>query len=216
VPKIVYEGQDAVAFDPDDEFNGVYVLSPWPYDPSHIALTFPRRTLRGEITSADVVFNGDVTWGVLPEDAEPPPGTHDIASILSHELGHVLGLDESEVEGATMWPASSLGETHKRLLTGDDEAGVMYLYATDLPPETAASCSLGASSPGGRRGAEVSTWVFLALVAAYRLRRSLLPAAVRHGRGRAVVDSTRGDARSATRPRRTPCADRGFSQGIAN
>lgn len=161
VPSIVLVDEPAGEFDPDDHVNALHVVSPWPYDPDHIAYTLPRRTLEGEIISADVVINGDVSWGLLSEETESSEPKHDLAAILTHEFGHVLGLDESDVEGATMWPNTSLGDTHQRVLSEDDEDGVIFIYSTLLPADAVANCSV---APAGGRRADAS-WACLAMVA---------------------------------------------------
>lgn len=52
----------------------------------------------------------------------------DLASVLTHELGHALGLDHSSNTEATMYHSYSNGETKKRSLHTDDLNGLAYLY----------------------------------------------------------------------------------------
>lgn len=58
------------------------------------------------------------------------PSPYDLAGVLTHEVGHSLGLGESEDDiEATMWPRIGRGETHQRTLSGDDESGAETAYA---------------------------------------------------------------------------------------
>ncbi|KAK1584328.1 hypothetical protein Q3G72_031978 [Acer saccharum] len=54
------------------------------------------------------------------------PGSIDMETVALHEIGHLLGLDHSEVEGAIMWPFLPTGST-KGLHT-DDIDGIRALY----------------------------------------------------------------------------------------
>jgi len=93
----------------------------------------------GELLEADIYLNGqDFYWGNLDSSRDHPSSLrYDEASVLTHEIGHLLALGHSQVLESTMWPAISLGETHKRSLHQDDREGLRYLYpatAADYPP----------------------------------------------------------------------------------
>ncbi len=62
----------------------------------------------------------------------------DIQSILTHELGHALGLEHSAIVAATMFPAGSAGQTTLRSLEADDVAAIQQLYAGDTSGDTGA------------------------------------------------------------------------------
>ncbi|KAL5805494.1 hypothetical protein ACOSQ4_028229 [Xanthoceras sorbifolium] len=51
---------------------------------------------------------------------------NDLATVALHEIGHLLGLGHSEVEGAIMWPAITVGST--KGLHRDDIEGIRVLY----------------------------------------------------------------------------------------
>lgn len=56
---------------------------------------------------------------------------YDIQNCITHELGHLLGLNDESGSGDTndtMYYKSSKGEKKKRTLTSDDKNGVKYLY----------------------------------------------------------------------------------------
>jgi hypothetical protein len=149
------------------------------YDPNAVALTTitfiadPGAEDDGEILDADVEFNGvNGRFFVTPPG---DPGAHDIQNTLTHELGHVLGLDHPCYDGAvdprpidhqgnpipdcqprwelppellalTMYNFTDPGETNKRSLEADDVAGICGIYPqTDQP----GPCEPVSFSPGG-------------------------------------------------------------------
>lgn len=98
----------------------------------------------GVIRDADIYFNSEnFDWAVVsgPED----DGFIDVQNIATHEIGHLIGLDHSsenfvesdpELLEATMYYASSAGETSRRTTKTNDENGARGLYpssATSQP-----------------------------------------------------------------------------------
>jgi len=55
-------------------------------------------------------------------------GEYDINSIMTHEVGHVIGIGHSNVSGATMYPSISSCNTAPRSLASDDIAARDNLY----------------------------------------------------------------------------------------
>ncbi|HUR80386.1 MAG TPA: matrixin family metalloprotease [Thermoanaerobaculia bacterium] len=55
-------------------------------------------------------------------------GEYDIDGIMTHEVGHVIGLGHSSVAGATMYPSVSACNTSPRSLATDDINGKNDLY----------------------------------------------------------------------------------------
>ncbi|GMN20106.1 hypothetical protein TIFTF001_045282 [Ficus carica] len=51
----------------------------------------------------------------------------DLESVAVHEIGHLLGLDHSNVPAASMYPTFIYGE-RKRGLNADDIQGIRALY----------------------------------------------------------------------------------------
>ena len=55
----------------------------------------------------------------------------DVETVALHELGHILGLQHSDVAGSVMFPSVSSNST-KRVLTADDLGGIRELYPASL------------------------------------------------------------------------------------
>ncbi len=131
------------------------------YDPAAVALTTltyvtdPDADNDGEILDADIELNG--VYQRFQTDGLIRIGAYDVANTVTHELGHVLGLDHTcydgslperptddqgrpipdcvpasklpeEVRTATMYPFAAPGETDKRTLEADDIRGVCEIY----------------------------------------------------------------------------------------
>ncbi len=92
-------------------------------------------TDNGRILDADILFNGSESFST------DGTGSYDIQDILTHEVGHFVGLDHSPVRGATMWPWVSLNEWHHSSLSGDELMG-----ATAIKPLAGFSTLSGAVS----------------------------------------------------------------------
>lgn len=66
-------------------------------------------------------YDGDESWSV-----GAVPQSFDLETVALHEIGHLLGLGHSEVEGAIMYPAIASGTT--KGLHQDDILGIRALY----------------------------------------------------------------------------------------
>jgi hypothetical protein len=130
VPDITISERPAPGYQADQRTNGVYFMSPWPFARQQLAVTVSTYDLEGRMIGADVLVNGDSEYALLADGAdEPGQVKHDMAAVLTHEMGHVLGLDESpDDQGATMWPYIRGGDVHQRTLSDDDEQGVIAAY----------------------------------------------------------------------------------------
>lgn len=104
--------------------------STWPYAGQANAtlalttLTYNKRT--GEIVDADMEVN--TAEMKITTTAAPPADGYDFQSIVTHEVGHFLGLAHTPVATATMFARYSPGQTSIRVLSADDVAGVCDAY----------------------------------------------------------------------------------------
>ena len=126
----------------------------------------------GQIYDADVEVNGtggNITNG-LPMDGA------DLPSIMTHELGHFLGLDHSPKKTATMFVTYQAKKGNLRVLDSDDIAGVCAIYppkaaATIQPPHYVVGAPLAGCSAAPRIAPANarSAWLLLALGCAVAL-----------------------------------------------
>jgi hypothetical protein len=140
-------GEVKTALDTPNQNVIVFRDSVWNHrDPDNVlALTtvsFDKKT--GIIRGADLEFNTANVNMVCPNnqnvdqsgeitcfDAPPPAKAFDFASIVTHEVGHFLGMAHSNSDKATMAAQYSNGDYTLRTLTADDIAGICNAYPPD-------------------------------------------------------------------------------------
>jgi uncharacterized protein (TIGR03382 family) len=100
-------------------------------------VTFDATT--GRLLDADIEIN-DIAFEFTTCDPQAPGCTvaFDLENTLTHELGHVLGLDHppSDAPGAfeaTMFASASRGDVEKRTLADDDVDGLCTIYPAGDP-----------------------------------------------------------------------------------
>jgi hypothetical protein len=140
--------------DPPTELEGDFVFvevvtDGWPYGAS----TVGRTTLEFGITSgtlarATISLNAqDFVLGVETLSDEV-----NARAVLTHELGHALGLSHSSISGATMQPEAELGYISElSSLHDDDEQGLCALYPP-APIDAGPGGEGGGPSPIGDSG----------------------------------------------------------------
>ncbi len=91
------------------------------------------RVSSGAMVDTDIAVNmAGYLYGFGVEcDAE----NYDFQSMLTHELGHALGLDHSGEEAATMFQRTDPGTCALRDLDPDDTTGICAMYPVPPPPE---------------------------------------------------------------------------------
>ncbi|MEP7074320.1 MAG: matrixin family metalloprotease [Acidobacteriota bacterium] len=115
---------------------------------------------RGEITEADIVLNPFVQFS-----DDGTFGTFDLQSTLTHELGHLLGLQHSFSLGSVMYENSGrnglfgLQARSGRALSPEDLAALQRLYGDQTGDDSCCGVSAGRLAvPIARRGSTFQVW----------------------------------------------------------
>jgi hypothetical protein len=102
---------------------------------SALAVTYTRYyTSTGQVVDVDTIMNKKFAWSWTDQSAYPLcalTNTYDAQNILTHELGHWMGLDDhytSDYVNNTMYGYGSKGEFKKDTLTTGDINGVEAVY----------------------------------------------------------------------------------------
>ena len=145
--------QSAIGYDcrtdPDRNVNLVRFTEHWNRSNQIIALTtVTYHSKTGEIYDADIELNTD---RFALDDVDIPDviadETMDLQSVMTHEVGHFIGLDHSSdasYEGnqnythATMYANTSFGSKSQRVLDDDDIQGISAIYP--IAEHNGASC----------------------------------------------------------------------------
>jgi Matrixin len=169
----------------------IYRDGAWPYQQEEFVIARTSITfdpLTGVIFDADIELNSfDNEFSISDTRV-----SNDLQSVLTHEVGHFLGLDHTLVPNATMLADYELSNLGTRTLSNDDRAGICTIYEPlpdgelVCPGSTGphhgysrecgtsvhadASClSVAGTAPG--RGSGWLPWLALGLLGLFRLRR---------------------------------------------
>ena len=142
----------------------VFVDDAWAHEVDALAKTsLGFYVSSGILLDADIELNSDKFAFTVSGE----PGRADLQSVLTHEIGHVLGLDHSDVPGATMAARANSSATEAlRTLHQDDIDAICSVYPPSKPPEDDGGCTL---ARGSRSGTSAWSWL-LVLGAAWRWR----------------------------------------------
>lgn len=118
------------------------------HDPDAVALTFAHAS-GGELVEADIAVNGiHHRWAVFSGDSDTRNRDHlDLQNVLTHELGHVLGLPDNctedradtvglpscftnaaELQRSAMYPLGAAGQLTRRTISTSDRAALCARY----------------------------------------------------------------------------------------
>jgi hypothetical protein len=154
-------------------------LNEWTYGSFLFGLTvLTYREADGAIVDGDILLN-DAQYDFCAGDCAL--GTTALCNTLTHEVGHLLGLDHGQVKQSTMYANAGSGDVNKCTLHGDDEQGACWAYrhdcTTPLPPEppkatTSKESSGCLANPRGKGKTSVYSALGVAVVAVvFALRR---------------------------------------------
>lgn len=183
--------------------NGIAYASEWSFNPDAVALTITSfDTGSGRLLDADITLNGEhfdfVVFEAGCETDASDQGPMDLQNVLTHEVGHLVGLDHPPStpsnSATTMFGTSQACETLKRDLSTGDVEGLCTIYPAGQPTRSCYAAdsigfevvSSGSETGSGCRhfGAPVgpASWLLgmaLFLLVRFRRRRMADP---RHGR----------------------------------
>ena len=114
----------------------------WPYDQRPVAFTsVTYNPNTGVILDADIEMNAE-DYSFTTGGPDKLPGDIDIQNTMTHEAGHIFGLEHSDDIKATMYASSIFGETLKRTLEEDDEEGICTIYPAEEGAEACQEVAL--------------------------------------------------------------------------
>jgi hypothetical protein len=130
----VYDGATEIQVGED----GVNVLAwedeEWIFDPAVAGMTIHYFDTSGElprVVEADILFNGE-SWTWVDGPGNVMDGTLAMSSVVTHELGHVAGLDHDFEEPTTTMHYAYFGGDWQGTLAGDDRRGLCANYDNGL------------------------------------------------------------------------------------
>lgn len=170
VPDLAIEDGAPTPYDANHRGNAVYLLRDWPFEENQLAVTLVTFEQNGKVLGVDVLVNANKSFALLGQTDPAATDHYDIAAVLTHEFGHVLGLDESfDHPEATMWPQIRVGEFHQRVLSVDDEDGVIAVYEAPMPKPAEQGCTITAAN--ARESSPATPIAFCALAGLLLSRR---------------------------------------------
>lgn len=138
--QFIETSSDALAISPSGEGDRVNLITVADVPENRAAFASADRTGRtrvfyeqatGTIIEADVVINPAAQFST-----DGTPGTYDLEATMTHEIGHVIGLEHSNEASAAMQPRQGTNGLYEqaalspRTLSDDDRAGAHALYGS--------------------------------------------------------------------------------------
>ncbi len=130
--------EDRVGYNPYTSQNTNIIVfrddDTWNESKAMMALTtVTHRNATGVIYDADIEINtSNYQYGIYEINGS---NVVDLQNTLTHEIGHVFGLDHSNDPNATMFPYSTVGETNLRNLSDDDYLAIATIYPKSVPAQ---------------------------------------------------------------------------------
>lgn len=157
----------------------------WDHDGRVIAVTTSTfDEVTGRVVDADVELNGPAWRFTASEGAACGEGetqgcvATDVQNTVTHELGHVLGLDHTPIQQATMYASAPIGELEKRTLDTDDVEALCTIYPAGGATLTCKAALVesptvygGCGCSGGQGGVGAAAWIAMLLLGLRRQRR---------------------------------------------
>ena len=117
----------------------------------------------GQVSETDIIFNPNnthpLTGDFVPYSTTSEPGTYDIQSIATHEVGHALGSDHTLVVGASMFPTLGIGADFSSFISADDAC-----FLTSTYPAPGSADDFGAISGTVTVDGQPATGVFVTAI----------------------------------------------------
>ena len=107
--------------DTDSSYNGVKTITQKNYGNTKAIATCLSYTINSHVVECDIMCN---TYYTFANSAQPD--AYDIQSIITHELGHVLGVDHSISIEDTMYAYAKLNSIENRTVTSVDKNAARY------------------------------------------------------------------------------------------
>lgn len=112
---------------------------------------------RGAIAEADIVLNPFVQFST-----DGSYGTYDLQTVITHELGHLLGLGHSALPSSSMFTDIGVNAANAafygRSLSADDIAAVRRIYGTSSLDEICCGSIEGSTAESRSGGGRIVVW----------------------------------------------------------